>query len=65
MVRVMVRVKDKNKVENLERYGTIIYKSPILNLITLDIKDVYVKNLKNDDNVISFELEPEGRLMPV
>lgn len=61
----MVRVKDKNKVENLERYGTIIYKSPILNLITLDIKDVYVKNLKNDDNVISFELEPEGRLMPV
>ncbi|MBT2650028.1 hypothetical protein J7E52_25575 [Bacillus sp. ISL-34] len=65
MLRIMIRVKDKSKVDLLERYGTIIYKSPILNLVTLETKDTFLNLIGKDQNVLSVEVEPEGRLMPV
>lgn len=65
MIRVKVRVKDKNKVSSLEKYGNIIFKSPILNLVALEINKHNLSKLENDENVLTVEYESEGRLMPV
>ncbi|OZI12180.1 hypothetical protein CEW92_06765 [Bacillaceae bacterium SAS-127] len=65
MIRVMIRVKDKNKIDSLKAYGVIVFKSPILNLVTLEIKEANIERVKNDQNVISCELDLEGQLMPV
>jgi hypothetical protein len=65
LIRVIVRVKDKDKATDLDRYGTIIYKSPILNVVGLEINEMNLNKLKSDTNVISYEVEPEGTLMIV
>lgn len=65
MIRVMIRVKDKTKVDNLKQYGSIIYKSPVLNIVTLETSENLLNYIQKDSNVISCEYEPEGRLMPV
>ncbi|MCM3216091.1 hypothetical protein M3612_16455 [Niallia taxi] len=65
MVRLMIRVKDKNKIDALEKYGSVVFKSPILNLITLDAKKDLIDQIKSDENVISCDFESQGNLMPV
>ncbi|MEY8345884.1 hypothetical protein [Niallia circulans] len=65
MTKLMIRVKDKNKINELERYGSIVYTSPILNLVTLDTRIEYIEEIKLENNVISCEEEMTGRLMPV
>jgi hypothetical protein len=65
MIRVLVRVRDKSKVNELEKFGVIIYKSPILNVIALEIDEKIFDKLEQHANVLSCEVEPEGRLMPV
>ncbi len=65
MIRIVLRVRDKNKIENLERYGSIIYVSPILNIIGLQTKTDFLAQIASDSNVISLERESEGRLLLV
>lgn len=62
MVRVMVKVADKAKAKELKKYGSLIYTSPILNLIGLEMNPDKMTDLKNDSNVISAEPEAYGRL---
>ncbi|MDF9540334.1 hypothetical protein P5750_08675 [Bacillus cereus] len=63
MIKVIVRLKDKNKISELEKYGAIIYKSPVLNIVALEIEEGILNILINDQNVLSCDVESEGRLM--
>ncbi len=63
MIKVIVRVKDKSRIDKMEEFGSIVFISPVLNIISLEMKEENLQFLNNDDNVISYELEPEGRLM--
>ncbi|CAI8939250.1 Nitrogen regulatory protein P-II [Bacillus sp. IT-13CA1] len=65
MIKVIVRVKDKSRISELSKYGTLVYKSPILNIATLEIKKEYLKDVEQDDNIISCEEEHKGSLMLV
>ena len=63
MMRVIVRVKDKTKINELEKYGSLVYVSPILNIAGLEINKKNLENLKNDINVSSVEKEHKSTLM--
>lgn len=65
MIRVIVRVKDKGQTEHLKELGSIVYRSPILNIIGMEISEKSLEKLRNDYNVVSCEIEPKGRLMVV
>jgi uncharacterized protein YlbG (UPF0298 family) len=63
MIRVVLRVKDKSNLKQLETYGNIIYVSPILNVIAMEIKENQYSILSSDDNVIRIDTEDEGSLL--
>lgn len=63
MVRVLLRVKDKGNIEALKNYGTIIFTSPILNVVGLEIPNEQYALLGTDPNVLHVELEDEGVLL--
>lgn len=63
MIRVIVKVKDKGQAENLKNFGSIVYKSPVLNIIAMEIRKDFLEELRKDKNVLSCEIEPEGSLM--
>ena len=64
MIKVIVKVRDKYQTERLEALGSVFYKSPILNVVGLELEEKYIDELKNDDNIVSWEIEPKGTLMP-
>lgn len=63
MIRVVLRVKDKSNLKQLEAYGNIIYVSPILNVIAMEIKENQYSILGSDNNVIRIDTENEGSLL--
>lgn len=63
MIKVVVRVRDKSQSNRLEKLGSIIFKSPVINMVILEMREENLTNLKQDRNVLSYELEPEGRIM--
>lgn len=65
MIKVKIKVKDKNQVNSLTKYGNIIFKSPVLNLVALEIREEHLQMLNQDDNILSVEHESEGKLMPI
>ncbi|AHC22711.1 hypothetical protein [Paenibacillus polymyxa] len=63
MVRAIVRLRDKEKINSLEKHGFIVYVSPILNVAGIELNKLgSLSELKNDPNVISAEIEDEGSL---
>lgn len=63
MKTLIIKVRDKNEVHNLEQFGTILFISPILNTIGFKTKEENIELVKADTNVISFEEESTGELM--
>lgn len=63
MLRIIVRIRDKDKTNQLKKkYGTLIFVSPILNIIGMEIKPENLESLECDENVLSAEPEITGRL---
>lgn len=63
MIRVLLRVKDKTVVDSLKRYGSIIYVSPVLNVIGMSIDEAMYGILEDDRNVLSLEPEEDGSFL--
>mgnify|MGYP000076330434 CR=1 FL=1 len=60
MKRMIVKLKDKTKVEQLKKYARIIYTSRFLNTIGIEIDEVDLHQLTQDDNVIEMKESSEG-----
>jgi len=57
---MIVKLKDKTKVEQLKKYARIIYTSRFLNTIGIEIDEVDLHQLTQDDNVIEMKESSEG-----
>lgn len=63
MNRVIIKVRDRNQINDLEKFGVILFKSPVLNVVTLEVKSEQMDSLIKEVNVVSCEPEPTGQLM--
>ena len=64
MIRVIVRLKNMKEVDDLKKYGSIVFKSPILNMAALEMKESKLINIRGDENILNIEIESQGELMP-
>ncbi|RIJ64068.1 hypothetical protein D1606_12005 [Rummeliibacillus sp. POC4] len=65
MNRVILKVRDRKQIKDLEKFGSIIFQSPILNRVILEVNQENICLLKKHENVISCEHEQIGKLMIV
>lgn len=63
MMKVIIRVKDKTRADDLKKYGSLVYTSPILNIVGLEINKDVLNVLSKDANVISVEISEKGHLL--
>jgi len=56
-------VKNKEDLQAIERLATVVYISPILNVIGIEIHEKYIPKLNNIENIISWNPTVKGNLM--
>lgn len=64
MERVILKVKSKSQIDELSKYGSILFVSPVLNIISIEVKEENLNEIINNINVISYSMETTGELMP-
>lgn len=64
MKRLIVKVKDKTKVNQVRNFCSIIFVSKFLNVIGVEIEESDIQKLKQDDNVVSIRESEEGKFQP-
>ncbi|NMA67427.1 MAG: hypothetical protein GX957_14540 [Clostridiaceae bacterium] len=64
MKRLIVKVNDKTKVNQMRNFCTITYISKFLNVIGVEIEESEIQKLQEDKNVISFRESEEGKFQP-
>lgn len=62
MERLIVEVKNSNDLTEIEKLGTVIWESLILNMIGLELPRNKIEKLAKVESVISFEYEPIGNI---
>lgn len=65
MKKIILKVKNKEDIQAIERLATIVYVSPILSVIGIEIQEEYIPMLKSIENVISWNYTVKGNLMAV
>lgn len=64
MKNLLVKVKDKTKVHELNDYCNIIYVSKFINVIGIEIKEENIPLLASNDNIISYKESGDGQFQP-
>ena len=65
MKKIILKVKNKEDIQAIERLATIVYISPILSVIGIEIQEEYIPRLKGIENIISWNYTVKGNLMAV
>lgn len=64
MKKLILKVRDKNKVHSLSNFCNIIFVSRFTNVVTIEISERVISRLKSDPNIISFRESDEGKFQP-
>lgn len=57
MVKLLITVQDRDKVEDLNQFGSIVYVSRYLNVVGLETRSIeVVPEIRNHHNVLSVEV---------
>ena len=63
MKKIILQVKNKEDLQAIKRIATIVYTSPILNVIGIEIQEKYIPMLESIENVITWNHAVKGKLM--
>jgi len=63
MIRVMLRIRDKNQVNLLSDYGSVTYVSPVINLVGMTIEADKLNILQSDRNVLQVDIVEDGSFL--
>ncbi|HHV16180.1 MAG TPA: hypothetical protein GXX58_06355 [Gelria sp.] len=61
MVEVIVKVKDKTKVHDLAKLGTITHVSKYLNIVLMEVSPPVIPKLELNPNVIDIKKGRQGQ----
>lgn len=64
MKKVIVRVKDTNKLKTIKEFGCITYVSKVMNYIEMEIGEADIQKLHTCDNVLAVNVSAEGEYQP-
>lgn len=64
MKRLILKVRDRKKVNRLKNFCEVIYESSFLNIVGVEISENKIPKLERDDNVISIRESQEGNYLP-
>ena len=64
MKRLIVKVKDKTKINQIMNFCSVTFISKFLNVIGVEIEESKIQKLQQDDNVVSIRESEEEKFQP-
>ncbi|MFF5993944.1 hypothetical protein AAGS61_04165 [Lysinibacillus sp. KU-BSD001] len=63
MKKIILQVKNKEDLQAINRLATIVYMSPVLNVVGIEIQEKNIPMLNSIENIISWNYTVKGNLM--